>query len=51
MPINLINDDSGIAFELSLLLLISRKKFVVVWNLSFQKKEDMKKENLTTCYI
>jgi len=33
------------------LLPISRTKFVMFWNLSFLCWEDMKKENLTICYV
>jgi len=45
--VNLINDDSKIAFELiSLFATISRKKFVVLWNHSFLFLKYMKKKAL-----
>ncbi len=43
--VNLIDDDSKIAFELiSLFATISRKKFVVLWNCSTHSLKDMKKK-------
>jgi hypothetical protein len=47
-PINLINDDFGIAFELS--LFTSNIKREVCGVLDFFYKENMKKEKLTTCF-
>jgi hypothetical protein len=41
--INLIDDDFGITLELLLLLAISKRKFVVFWNLLFIKKKIGKK--------
>jgi hypothetical protein len=41
--INLIDDDFGITLELLLLLAISKRKFVVFWNLLFIKKKFGKK--------
>jgi hypothetical protein len=50
--VNLIDDDSKIAFELiSLFATISRKKFEMFWNRSFLFKKNMRKESLVACYV
>ncbi len=47
---NLMDDDSRIVFELSLLASNIRKESVVCWILSFNFKENMRKKKLATCF-
>jgi hypothetical protein len=49
--VNLIGDNFGIAFELFLFPTNIKREVCDVLDFLFLFKEDMKKENLTRCYV
>ncbi len=49
--VNLIDDDYGIAFELSLFVTNIKKKVCDVLESFLSLKENLKRKNLITCYV